>query len=61
MNDDIDTRALKATALALMGVSIRKVAFELDYTTPAECKAAIKATMQALDEELERNRVARIA
>lgn len=56
-----DVKALKATALALMGVSIRKVAFELDYHTPAECRAAIKATMAALDEEMEARRVARIA
>ena len=55
-----DTRALKVTALALMGVSIRKLAFDFDYATPRDCKAAIKETMQSLDAELEEKRDARV-
>lgn len=54
-----DTRALKVTALALMGVSIRKLAFDFQFETPKECHATIKATMQSLDAELEEKRDAR--
>ncbi|WP_161628477.1 hypothetical protein [Rhodococcus ruber] len=55
-----DTRALKVTALALMGVSIRKLAFDFQFETPKECHATIVATRDALQAEVEAIRDARV-